>query len=178
MSRIITDKSSELLTQVNKKNEVIGPIKRGLAHQNRDIIYRTIAVFVRKNSKYLWQKRSATKDLYPNCWDFSVGGHVGFGEEYLDCAIKELEEELGIQAEASDMKFLGEVLVTLPTSNEFFYAYEYEFRQDDKLILAKEEVDSIRWISIAEVKKSMQSKSLDWYPRPLQLVEALFQGLC
>ena len=57
---------------------------------------------VRSNNKsgydLLLQKRSACKDSNPGCWDISSAGHVGAGQGYLESAIRELKEELGIDA--------------------------------------------------------------------------------
>ena len=41
-------------------------------------------------------KRSSNRKIFPNCYDFSVGGHVNSGESYEKAAYRELKEELGI----------------------------------------------------------------------------------
>ena len=72
-----TDPQDELLTQVDGKNKVTGSIPRGEAHKTPGVYYRTIYVLVMNDKdEVLIHRRSATKDLYPNCWDLSVGGHV------------------------------------------------------------------------------------------------------
>ena len=57
---------------------------------------------VRSNDKsgydLLLQKRSECKDSNPGCWDISSAGHVEAGHGYLESAIRELKEELGIDA--------------------------------------------------------------------------------
>ena len=170
-----TDSQDELLTEVNSKNEVIGPISRGVAHNNPDKFYRTIFIIVKdKDNKILLQRRSSTKDLYPDCWDLSVGGHVNYGKSYLEVAVEELKEELGIIAITKELKFIGEVLVKLPTSNEFFHVFEYKFKPDDRVNMAKDEVSKTMWMSINQVKESMQQRKLKWYARPLQVIKALY----
>jgi isopentenyldiphosphate isomerase len=171
-----TDPQDELLTEVDENNKVIGPIPRGIAHKSSKI-YRTIAIFVKNSSgKYLWQKRSDTKDLYPNCWEGSAGGHVDFGYTYIDTAIRELEEELGIVASKNELVFLGEVLVKLPSSREFFHAYEYSLKSNDHIRLAEDETGDIMWMTMGEAQKSIREQKLQWYPRPIQLVKALFSS--
>jgi isopentenyldiphosphate isomerase len=170
-----TDPQQELLTEVDKKNKVIGSIKRGIAHNSPDKIYRTIYIIVKNDkNEILLQKRSSTKDLYPDCWDLSVGGHVNFGTSYLGTAIKELEEELNIKCKNNDLKFLGEVLVKLPKSNEFFHVFQYNLKDSDKIKIETTELSQIKWMTIDEVKQSMQTKSLKWYERPLQTIKALY----
>lgn len=170
-----TDPQNESLTEVDKNNKVIGPISRGVAHKSPEKIYRTISIFVKNlKGEYLWQKRSSTKDLYPDCWDFSVGGHVDFGSSYIETAVREIEEELGIKTIEEELLFLGEVLVKLPASNEFFHVFEYKLKDGDIIEIAEEEVSEFMWMPISEAKKSMSDKSLKWYPRPIQVVNAVF----
>lgn len=172
---ITTDSQVELLTQVDEKNLVIGAISRGQAHSTPWIFYRTIYVLI-KNDKdeVLLQKRSPTKDLYPNCWDLSVGGHVDFGKSYLETAVREMKEELGLCVNEKDLISKGEVLVKLPQNGEFFSVFEYKLKPTDILDLSKEEVSGIKWMKIEDIKKTMIDKSLEWYERPEQTVKSLY----
>lgn len=34
--------------------------------------------------------------MYPGCYDFSGGGYVNYGEDYLDAIIRETKEKLNI----------------------------------------------------------------------------------
>ena len=46
--------------------------------------------------KFLVQERSETKDYAPGCYMLSSGGVFNPGEEKLDNALRELEEETGL----------------------------------------------------------------------------------
>lgn len=170
-----TDPQNELLTEVDVNNKIIGAIPRGLAHQSPDKIYRTIYIVIKNNEgKLLLQRRSSSKDLYPNCWDLSVGGHVIYGQNYEETAIKELKEEMGLTATKADLRFIGEVLVKLPSSNEFFHVYEYSLKDTDQIIFSAEEVSEILWMSLKEIKNSLSNQKIPWYPRPMQVIKALY----
>jgi isopentenyldiphosphate isomerase len=170
-----TDPQGELLIQVDKNNNNIGSIERGAAHKTPGIYYRTLYVLIRnKQGKILLQKRSPTKDLYPNCWDLSVGGHVNWGQSYKEAAQKEIKEEVGVNTNLKDLVFKGEVLVRLPNSNEFFHVFEYTLKSNDVIVLAKDEISKIKWMTIKDIKESMKRDSLHWYERPLQVVSALY----
>lgn len=170
-----TDPQDELLTEVDQNNNVIGPIARKIAHNAPQKFYRTIAVLVfNDQNQVLLQQRSATKDLYPNCWDLSVGGHVDFGQTYEETATKELGEELGVKVTSADLKNRGEVLVKLPNSNEFFNVFEYKLKADDKLTLEEKEVSSIKWMSLKEIIDSINNQTIEWYPRPLQILTKFY----
>lgn len=172
---MITDPQDELLTQVDKNNIIIGGITRGKAHSSKDVFYRTVYIVIKNNlGEVLLQKRSPTKDLYPNCWDLSVGGHVIFGDSYLETAIRELEEEVGIKVGLEDLVDKGKVLVRLPHSNEFFRVYEYKLIDNDLIQPAGEEISEIKWLSIEDIKKSMKGKTINWYTRPMQIINAIY----
>lgn len=175
MKNSITDSQEEMLIEVDKNNQVIGPISRGLAHKSPNKYYRTIYILVFDNKdRILIQKRSATKDLYPNCWDISVGGHVDFGNSYTETAVRELKEELGIEASKEELEFVKEVLVKLPNSNEFFYVYKYFLKPTDKLNPQLEEISNIKWISIKDIQEEFKTKPEEWYARPIQVINSLY----
>ena len=77
-------------------------VSRDIAHRD-GIQHRTAHVWIvrRKASGYdiLLQKRSQNKDSFPGLYDTSSAGHIPAGDEPLESAIRELHEELGIEAE-------------------------------------------------------------------------------
>ncbi len=170
-----TDPQGEMLIQVDEHNNVIGSISRGEAHEKPGVFYRTIYVLVKdENDKVLIQQRSATKDLYPNCWDISVGGHVNFGKTYEETAVRELDEELGLELKEEDLIKKGEVLVKPSNSGEFFNVFEYKLKPGQTVEASEEEVKNTRWMSIGEIKKSMKNGDLRWYERPIQTIATLY----
>lgn len=54
----------------------------------------------RKNGvlEVLLQKRSDEKDSFPGCYDISSAGHIPAGQGFVDSALRELKEELGVTA--------------------------------------------------------------------------------
>jgi len=89
--------SEEWLDIFNVEGEQIGTAARSVCHSNKGLLHRAVHVLVFNREGYLFlQKRSATKDIQPNKWDTSVGGHPGPGEEIDKAAKREAREELGI----------------------------------------------------------------------------------
>lgn len=64
--------------------------RRGLWHRSADVW-----VFD-ADGRLLLQRRSGNKDLFPGCWDYSVGEHLRPEESYRAGAQRGLREELGI----------------------------------------------------------------------------------
>ena len=82
--------------------KVTGKIKeRSLVHRDGDLHGTSHIWLVRKNTENAWevllQKRSACKDSHPGEYDISSAGHLPAGQDFLESALRELEEELGKQ---------------------------------------------------------------------------------
>ena len=71
------------------------------------------------------QRRSRSKDRHPGKLDSSAAGHVDPGETYEETAIRELQEELGIQAE---VKEILRVPASEQTDNEHVVLFEVVIR--------------------------------------------------
>jgi len=105
--RRAAENDGEMLDLLDEAGRVIGTVQRSLVHGNPALRHRAVHVFVTdgKGAYYL-QKRSPYKRVQPGKWDTSVGGHVPSGESYEQGALRELEEELGVQLpDASSLLF-------------------------------------------------------------------------
>ncbi len=91
-------KACEIFDVVNERNEVTGQSTRGEVHA-KGLLHRAVHVFVFNRHGELWlQQRSHLKDVHPLGWDSSAAGHLDAGEDYATSAVRELKEELGIDA--------------------------------------------------------------------------------
>lgn len=102
----------ELLDIVDENGTPVGKtVERRIAHQ-QGIRHRTSHVWiVRKHCgkiQLLLQKRSGNKDSFPGCYDISSAGHIPSGENFTESALRELEEELGVQAAAEELVYCGQ----------------------------------------------------------------------
>lgn len=105
------ENTMELLDIVDEGGLPTGEtVERELAHRN-GIRHRTSHVWIlRKQNntiQVLLQKRSKNKDSYPGCYDISSAGHIPCGEDYINSALRELQEELGITATAEELQYCG-----------------------------------------------------------------------
>lgn len=159
---------------LNEDGSKTGKIKeRSLVHRDGDL-HKTVHIWIlRSNNKgtfdLLLQKRSKNKDSFPLCYDISSAGHVVAGDEYKESAIRELFEELGIKAKDNQLKFIGFHKGKVETEfyGNKFKNYElsavYLFTEKvkiNKLILQKEEVESVKWIEINELIKEIKESKI------------------
>ena len=106
--------------------------------------------------RILLQKSCADKDLFPNMWDISVGGHISAGEDSLISAKRELSEELGLNPEEFDFLYVDRIKEKFEyediLSNEFVTIYKIISDVNiDNLNLQKEEVSEARWFTKEEL---------------------------
>lgn len=118
------------------------------------------------NSKgeMLIQKRQQTKDRYPGCWDVSAGGFVKSGEASIDCAARELYEELGLDADKKQLRFI----LTEPFSyvlDDFYLAFgDYDV---SVMRLQPEEVSTAKWAAWEEISAMLSDGRFVDYDRGL-----------
>lgn len=153
----------ELLDILLEDGTVTGIKKeRKLVHRDGDL-HRTSHVWIARRNKgsieLLLQKRSANKDSHPGCYDISSAGHIPAGRGFVDSALRELEEELGIWAceeeliYAGTRRFLwkelfhGELFVDNQISNVYLL---WKDAAIDTLRIQKEEIESVRWMEFEE----------------------------
>lgn len=153
----------EILDIVDKQGQPIGlTIDRETAHLE-GVRHRTSHVWIlrRKNDvvEVLLQKRSADKDSFPGCYDISSAGHIPAGVDFIPSALRELKEELGLDAEGGELIYCGQR--SFDTRNIFrdrpFWNRQvsnvYILWRDvepEALTVQEEEVESVVWYPLKE----------------------------
>ena len=160
----------EFLDIVNEEGVPVGEIvSREEAHRE-GIRHRTAHVWVIRRTEagteILLQKRSMEKESFPGLYDTSSAGHIPAGAERLPSALRELEEELGIRAEAEELHYAGTFRIRyekefhgrLFRDNEVTRVYVYERPVDiSTLRLQASEVDEVRWFDLETVWNEIQT---------------------
>ncbi|HAK87799.1 MAG TPA: NUDIX hydrolase [Nitrospiraceae bacterium] len=142
----------EILEIVDRDGKTLGTAPRSKIHGNPSLIHKVVHVLVfNEAGELLLQKRSMNKDVAPGKWDTSVGGHVPADENLIEAAKREMEEELGIVSDG--IKFLYSYIHSNAYETEMVFSHScihngpFPFNQ--------EEIDDIKFWSIAEIKNAM-----------------------
>src|ERR1044072_3256275 len=91
--------NDELLDLVSPDDVVIGQALRSVIYAHDWSNFRVVNAFIINDQGKLWiPRRTANKQLFPLCLDASMGGHVAAGETYHQAFVRELQEELNIDA--------------------------------------------------------------------------------
>jgi isopentenyldiphosphate isomerase len=140
----------ELLFVVDDDNNPIEPQSRSLVHKN-NLWHRTSHIWiVNKQKEILCHQRSQKVEISPGNWDPYCGGHLGPDISYIDGAMKELKEEMGITATDKDLSFFK---VFKNQTNFEFQGIFYMTWEGDiaKLPIEKDEVEQIQWFPLVDV---------------------------
>lgn len=131
---------------------------RSQVHKDGDLhgaahiwVYR----FVDGKAELLLQKRSDNKDSFPGCYDTSSAGHLDPGEDFAAGAVRELREELGIQASCEELQYMytkeidrTDIFYGEPFRNhELISVYMLELvPQDMEIHYQESEISGIVWM--------------------------------
>jgi len=160
----------EFLDVVNENGEPTGEVvEREFAHLN-GIWHRTSHLWlVRKKNEtiqILLQKRAKDKGSFPGCYDISSAGHIPAGVGYEASAIRELNEELGIDADEADLIHCGDRIIIW---DDTFHGKPFHDRQHSRVFLLwkdleeedfcvqAEEVENARWMDFDECCHSVEN---------------------
>ena len=151
----------EYIDIFDENNNPIGEIKeKTKAHEDGNF-HRTAHVWIiNDNNELLLQKRSASKKSHPNCWDISGAGHIRAGETVTEGAIRELKEELGLEAIEKDLNYIATIKSTKNSKNMEF-GYVYLLRCNKKIadyIFEDEEVSEVKYVYYEELEKMVEDK--------------------
>lgn len=160
----------EFLDIVDETGQPTGEIvDRETAHA-KGVLHRTSHVWLarKKNGKIqiLLQKRAKHKSSFPGCYDISSAGHIPAGDRYEISALRELKEELGVQAEEKDLIYCGDRKVIW---DDVFFGKPFHDRQISRVFLLwldreeseftiqEEEVDSVLWMDFEQCYAGVQN---------------------
>lgn len=144
--------ASEMLPVVDQNGFVIGQAARELCHGGSRFLHPVVHLqIIDRNGRLYIQKRSETRTLYPGRWDTAVGGHVLYGELFLEALFREASEELGFSR--FNPIGLASYIHESDTEDELVNVYaavgSFELHPD------KEEVSEGRWWTQEEIASSL-----------------------
>jgi isopentenyl-diphosphate Delta-isomerase len=159
----------EVLALVDEQDNVIGKAKRRTIHEPGRFHRHASVLILNAEGQILLQTRDNGK------LDYSASGHFPYDMDYLDAAVKETEEELGLKIDKSRFKEVLKVLYRNETGGGGTFVCLFEVKGDYKLSQIRIdplEVDSVRYYSIDEIKSFISSS-----PKPVGFARIMKQYL-
>ena len=148
---------SEILAIVDNYDEILEGIDRAIFDKSTGKIYRTVSlVVINKKGEILIQKRALNK-TYPGLWDIAAAaGHVLYGENYQESAIREAKEEVGL--DVTEMIPLKKFFHESQKGHRRFmqtYLAVMDASEDD-VVIQPEEVMEAKFLPLDEVKRMIE----------------------
>lgn len=141
----------EAFDVVDENDEVVGQASRKECHE-KGVIHRSVMFFVfDEEGRVLVTKRTGSKDFFPGYWSIVLGGHVNSGEIYEDAVLREVKEELGIEAKPI---FLKSFKKRIPEEKENVKVYSFVARGPIKLSM--EELERGEFLQMDELEERLK----------------------
>jgi len=143
----------EFFDQLNAEGQPLGiRIPRSQAHRE-GLWHRTVHIWVFCGDQVLLQQRSFHKDSDPGLWDISCAGHISAGQEPLEAALRELQEELGLTLTTERLQWLFTQRTDRSLQNgafldrEFHEVYQVELHEAEKSLIHFDpvELEGVAW---------------------------------
>jgi len=167
------DLHGEKFDVVNALDEVTGQASRFEVHEQR-LRHRAVHIFVFNAVGELFlQKRSRWKDVCPLMWDSSAAGHVNAGEDYAETAVREVREELGVDAAVA---FVEKVEPCAETGEEFVGLYTT--RHEGPFRLPPAEIDCGEWFTLYQIVRWVEARPQDFAPGFLKCWDVWRRARC
>lgn len=115
--------------------------------------FMIIVVFIENNEKkFLLQKTSVEKDSVIA----TTGGHATYGDDGIKTTIKETYEELGIKLDSNEINYVDTIIYPKCYVEVYYVNKNIDI---DEIKLQAEEVESVSWYTIDEIKDLIKNNS-------------------
>lgn len=154
----------EILDIVDEEGNPTGRTAPRPEVHSKGLLHRTSHLWlVRRRegrTEILLQHRSPAKESYPDCYDISSAGHIPAGAGFAESAIRELHEELGIEASEEELILCGRRRFVYRenhngrpyTDNQISNVYIlWRDVEPGDMTLQAEEVAGVRWMGFTEL---------------------------
>ncbi|MBI3458918.1 NUDIX domain-containing protein [Candidatus Azambacteria bacterium] len=149
--------TEEFFDIVDENNKSLGFTKsRKEVHSTMQYWHRaTHTWIINNNNQVLCGQRSLSKDVHPGKWQSFFGGHLRAGQNYIDNAIEELYQELGLSIKAD--KLIPIHILKSDKAKHFGQIFILRWNGEiENLQFKDNEVVSVKWMTFNEL--SMQIK--------------------
>lgn len=141
------------------------------AHRGKGKLHRAISVFLyrmrNKDIEVLLQQRSHSKPLWPLFWSNTCCSHPRSNESSIACAVRKLEQELGIRVPPQSLTLLFNF------SYQVQYTDQWGENELDAVLVGEwsgnvysnpQEVAAWRWMSLSSLRSEVESKVEKYTP--------------
>jgi 8-oxo-dGTP pyrophosphatase MutT (NUDIX family) len=151
----------EWIERYDENGSPVGAVRRSVMRA-RGLWHAATAVLVRSGDgeRIYVHRRSEAKDVFPGLHDCWAGGVVAAGETPLECAIREVAEELGVTG-VTPVPLFEFRYVDPPIR---YHAFTFEVRWDGPITWQPGEVVAGGWLTVAELTARLADPGWPFVP--------------
>ena len=129
----------------------------------KGLLHRIVVIaIIDKDGHLLMQQRAKDKETNPGKWDVSVAGHVSSGQTSIEAAIREVQEEIGMQLRKEELKYIFTYKQERKIKDHFISNHLFDFylvkrNQIDlnQIKIQESEVEQVKLCDKKEVKEML-----------------------
>lgn len=164
---------TERVQFVDENDNPIGAGPREEAWEKGIALRHAYIVLRDKDGNFLLQQRSQLKKKNPGRYTYAATGHVDEGESYDEAAVRELKEEVGIDANLTlidKSSYMSDEV----NAQVFIAIYSGEIDHDVQLVLDPEEVSGTRWFTKVELDEAVSKTPESFSPNMVKTYKKIF----
>lgn len=131
----------------------LAPVEKLEAHV-RGLRHKAVSVFIVQGRRLLLQQRAMTKYHTPGLWANTCCTHPAWGENALDCAVRRLNEELGITGLLPEYRHQLEYRADVGNGlieHELVDVFLVQVKEPVAHVANPDEVMATRWVEIDDL---------------------------
>ena len=147
-------------------NGELVPVEKLEAHQ-RGLRHKAVSVFVLRGAEVLMQQRAMGKYHTPGLWTNTCCTHPDFDETPMDCAVRRLNEELGITGLQPERRHHLEYRADVGgglTEHEVVDVFVAHAPDDMPLVPNPDEVMDTKWMRFADLLEAVEAEPSRFTP--------------
>lgn len=156
---MINEQNKQQVILIDENNRIIGTEDKIKAHREGKL-HRAFSIFIflQKNDErhLLLQKRHPKKYHSGDLWSNTCCSHPRPGEEIVAAGERRLYEEMGLKI---PLKEVGKFRYTAQVGHLIENEYDHilvGFATDTTIYFNKKEINTIRWINIADLERELK----------------------
>jgi len=142
---------------VNDRDEIISFTNDKKMLHCLNMSHRAIHIFVETyGGRFILQKKGKGTENEGK-WSSAVSGHVRIGEFYRGAAVREMEEELGLEIYSEELDYIGKLKASPETGYEFIELYIYLADNSElgQIKPSSEEIEELVICPLEDIKKDV-----------------------
>jgi isopentenyldiphosphate isomerase len=143
--------ADELVDVIDETGQTICVVTRRQMRAQRLAHRCTYVLVFNQRGELFLHLRTPTKDVYPSHWDVCVGGVLAAGETFGQGARREIQEELGIVADAEEL-----FPFRYADAATFAHGMVYRLQHDGPFQLQAEEIVRGEFVPLAQVHERIR----------------------